>query len=67
VAASGIPYVKGKKLIMSGTTAIIDTQFFVDHTEVNDLLGKQEDWKLGPLEDGQEFFAFVFSHDRIEH
>ena len=60
IAASGIPYDQGCPLRHSEEGSIIETTFFVDHTEVNKLLAEEEDWQMGPLNDGEEFFAFVF-------
>jgi len=61
ITASGITYVQGCPLVLSADCSVINTHFFVDHTEVNELLNKESDWKLGPLNDGEEFFAFVFA------
>ena len=60
IAASGIPYVQGCPLQLGEERSIIETKFFVDHTEVNNFLAEEEDWQMGPLKDGEEFFAFVF-------
>ena len=60
VAASGIPYVQNCPLHLSDGGAVVNTRFFVDHEEVDDLVRKEEDWRLGPLQEGEEFCAFVF-------
>ena len=52
---------KDCRLQIDADQAIIDTTFYVDHSEVNSFLEKEEDWHMGPLKDGEEFFAFVFS------
>lgn len=39
----------------------IDTQFYTDHTVVHELVKAQKNWTLRDLEDGKEFFAFMFT------
>jgi len=42
---------------------VVQANFFIDHREVNELIGQYIDegqWNLGQLEDGDEFFAFTF-------
>ncbi|KAL6761127.1 hypothetical protein V8C86DRAFT_2543878 [Haematococcus lacustris] len=58
-----IPYVLDKALCFEEGRCLIDTQFFVDHTDVNNILATTLDteWELGGLEDGKEFFAFTFA------
>ena len=57
IAASGIPYVQGCTV----NDSKIDTQFYVDHTEINKIVREQQrNWVLGDLPDGKEFFAFTF-------
>jgi hypothetical protein len=61
IEASGIPYLRGCSLPRPGESCAISTGFFVDHTEVNQLLGRMRGWRLGSLLDGEEFFAATFS------
>ena len=61
IASSGIPYVRDCPLRLSDEGSIIDTKFFVDHTEANALLAKEEHWQMGPLNDGEEYYAFIFT------
>lgn len=58
-----IPYVLDKVLCFEEGRCLIDTQFFVDHTDVNNILATTLDtqWELGGLEEGKEFFAFTFA------
>lgn len=58
IAASGIPYVQGCTV----ADCKIDTQFHVDHTEINEFIRQEKNWMLGgkDLPDGKEFFAFTF-------
>lgn len=61
VRESGIPYVQGCEVILPESGGcLINTVFFVDHTDVNQLITQQHDWELGSLPDGHEFFAFTF-------
>lgn len=61
LAACGVPYVQGKKLRVSEVPAssVIDTGFFVDHTEVDALRASIPDWRLGELREGEEFLAIA--------
>jgi hypothetical protein len=61
VKMSAIPYVQECPLVIEPSRSIIKTSFFVDHTELNQLIAKEKCWQLGELEDGDEFFAFTFS------
>jgi hypothetical protein len=58
---SKIPYVQEKKLKININMSLIDTQFFVNHNKLLEILKKDNKWILGPLIDGHEFFAFVFN------
>jgi len=60
VQASGIPCVQDCPLRLGEEGCSIDTQSFVYHTKLNVLLSKEKEWQLGPLNEGEEFFAFVF-------
>jgi hypothetical protein len=58
---SGIPYVQGCAVQFEGGRCLIDTQFYVDHDEVDAVLRGVSRWGLGPLEEGKEFIAFTFA------
>jgi hypothetical protein len=60
VEAAGIPYVDASRLRITESKCVIDTEYFVEHEEVNKLVSVESDWRLGTLNDGEEFFAFVF-------
>eukprot|EP00877_Chromochloris_zofingiensis_P014215 jgi/Chrzof1/9047/Cz03g34050.t1 len=60
VVLSRIPYVQNCALDFSDNKCLIDTRYFVDHTEVEEVLAKQGNWQLGPLMDGMELVAFTF-------
>ena len=50
------------------TTCSIDTEFFVDHSSVNERINAcltQPHWSMGSLEEGHEFFAFVFASQKV--
>ncbi|HEX3684986.1 MAG TPA: class I SAM-dependent methyltransferase [Bryobacteraceae bacterium] len=62
-------YVKKNTAIqVNSKTSIIDTNFFLDHSELPDMLlnaQKNERWVLGELPEGWEWLAFTF-HDQDE-
>jgi hypothetical protein len=53
---SNINYIQNKKI----HDIRINTEFYIDHTEINTLLQRKENQFLGFLDDGEEFFIFVF-------
>jgi 2-polyprenyl-3-methyl-5-hydroxy-6-metoxy-1,4-benzoquinol methylase/GNAT superfamily N-acetyltransferase len=60
-----IPYVKAsKELVVNNNESRINTQFFLDHSELPDMLSAvincDHPWQLGPLPEGWEWFAFNF-------
>jgi 2-polyprenyl-3-methyl-5-hydroxy-6-metoxy-1,4-benzoquinol methylase len=60
-----VPYVKAsKELVVNEKESRIDTQFFLDHSELPDMLkaviNNDHPWQLGPLPEGWEWFAFTF-------
>ncbi len=62
IAASHIPYLQGRNIHCKQPYNMcqVDTGFFVDHTNVNQLIPSQPSrLGLGPLEDGNEFVAFT--------
>jgi len=54
---------------VDNTTSKINTEFYVDHSEINDMLStiisKEKPWILGEIEEGWEWFAFTFN-DQIQ-
>ncbi|EFJ38393.1 hypothetical protein SELMODRAFT_437314 [Selaginella moellendorffii] len=50
IRSSQVPYIHKREI----TGFRINTEFFVDHTEVNAIRDGDPDWKLGSLEDGEE-------------
>jgi len=60
VESSRVPYASTHELRCDNSQSLINTQFYVDHSEVNDIISRLNDWPLGLLEDGYEFFAFTF-------
>lgn len=61
IGACGIPYLAGCRLPRPEESCAVNTGFFVDHTEVNLLLANTRGWRLGSLQDGEEFFAVTFA------
>ncbi len=57
---SPVQYTQGCETVFNETTTIINTKFDVDHAEVNTARKSLNDWVLGDLPDGWEYFAFVF-------
>lgn len=70
VARQSVPYVKDHTQVEINTTVSrINTEFFVDHSQLNAMLERvitiETPWQLGNIEDGWEWFAFTF-HDQQE-
>jgi len=57
---AGVPYFRATDIRLDGNLCIAQTGFYVDHEQVNAILGLQQPFELGPLEDGQEFIAITF-------
>lgn len=57
--ASSVPYVQGKRIRVGDAESIIETDFHVDHAEVDAIAASIPDWKLGKLNVGDEYFAFT--------
>ncbi|KAI6194888.1 N-acetyltransferase domain-containing protein [Aphelenchoides besseyi] len=61
IKASGIPFFQECKISTAENRSVIHSKFFVDHTNVNAIVASLgSEWKLGALEEGDEFFAFTF-------
>ena len=62
-----IPYIKeSAELRLTTTESRINTAFFLDHSELPEMLSrasKEQQWTLGGLPEGWEWFAFTF-HDQ---
>lgn len=59
ITNSNIPYLQNCILDCTVNKSIINTNFFVDHTEINELLTYENNWKLGSINEGEEFLALV--------
>jgi GNAT superfamily N-acetyltransferase len=61
IASCGVPYVQASHVRITATPpcSIIETRFFVDHSEVDALRAAMPAWQLGQLADGEEFFALA--------
>jgi len=56
----GVEYLR--ELVVTNENCAVNTNFYVDHTEVNQIIermGAEGRWFLGSLEDGEEFVAVV--------
>ena len=61
IQRSGIPYVQNCRPCFSTTKCAIQTHFHVDHGFVDRVSADLEDWQLGRLEPGEEYFALTFN------
>lgn len=54
-------YLKDRELQVNELRSVIDTRFYVDHAEMEDMIARasspEKPWKLGLLDEGQEWFA----------
>ena len=62
----GVPYLSGCQTRFRSDTSgqavsIINTNFFVDHSEVDAIRESLTDWKLGKLRDGEEYLVIIFT------
>jgi SAM-dependent methyltransferase/GNAT superfamily N-acetyltransferase len=59
-----INYLAGKNWQVDDRRSIVDTQFFVSHEHLGDMMerscSKEKPWKLGDLAPGQEWLALTF-------
>jgi len=61
VEQTPVPYVNGREHVCNDTQVVINTDFDVDHSDIQRILGEfGSQWRLGELKDGWEFLAFVF-------
>jgi len=60
IKRSNIKYIQDATNFLNQGRCVVNTNFFVSHTEVNSILSKMTDWKLGTLDDGEEFIAICF-------
>lgn len=57
-----VSFVDVNKIYIDNNNAIVDTEFFVDHQEIPELIERygSNSWPFGSLSEGQEWLAFVF-------
>lgn len=68
IIASGIPHFQKCQIDIKESRSLIHSNFFVDHTEVNEIVVRLgNEWKLGTLGEGDEFFAFTFKDHLSVH
>lgn len=66
VKSSRVPYLQNCSFSINSEQSLAHTKFYVDHREVNELVkneGKQ--WRLGIINEGDEFLAITFAFDQI--
>lgn len=61
IEQSKILYMQNSHVHVDSGECTVDTQFHIDHMEVNRLIDIQNNWTLGQLPDGHEFIAFTFA------
>jgi 2-polyprenyl-3-methyl-5-hydroxy-6-metoxy-1,4-benzoquinol methylase len=69
LGVSNVPYInRDIEVKIKKEVSIIDTKFFVDHSEVGEMIKNVTDnetpWLLGSLEEGWEWFAFTFKDQK---
>lgn len=65
VGAESLPYIKeNTEYLVDSTNARVNTEFFVDHTDVPEMVKRvitsETQWLLGDLPEGWEWIAFTF-------
>jgi hypothetical protein len=64
-AAAGVPYFRAEDIAIDGGRCVVRNAFFADHAGVDAILaeysGAGRPFALGPLGEGEEFIAAVFS------
>jgi len=56
-----IPFIEKEKVEVNEDRSIVDTQFFVDHSKIDEKMEAYSgEWKLGELPEGFEWIAFTF-------
>jgi 2-polyprenyl-3-methyl-5-hydroxy-6-metoxy-1,4-benzoquinol methylase/GNAT superfamily N-acetyltransferase len=58
-----IPYIAGKPVQVGDGESRIDTQFFVDHSQLDRMMenaSQTDRWQMGEIGEGEEWLAFTF-------
>lgn len=58
-----IPYIAGRAAHVGNGESRIDTQFFVDHSQLDSMMenaSQTERWEMGTIGEGEEWLAFTF-------
>lgn len=66
MTASAVPYLQGHSPCFDNGRCVVRNNFFVDHGYVNEellRLQQGQQWRLGPLEEGEEFLAIINLQD----
>ncbi|XP_024365404.1 uncharacterized protein [Physcomitrium patens] len=61
--ASGIDLVTKSRLVVNKSTSVLQSSFFVDRAEIATF---PENWQLGKLQDGEEYFALCFPAFKLD-
>lgn len=67
-----IDYVRDREFIITSTSSKIDTDFEIEHNELERMIkrsrkgsdGESRPWRLGELSDGEEWLAFTFQSQK---
>ena len=60
IEACQIPYLLSAETFFNESRCVLNTQFYVSHEEINKIIRETDDWNLGEVKDGEEFFAVCF-------
>lgn len=61
---SGVSYLATAQTCFHEGRCVANTSYFVSHEEVNEVRSRLRDWRLGHIDDGEEFVAICFPHHR---
>lgn len=64
-----ISFIKDREIVIEDGNAYVDTEFYVDHTDIPaliDIFSKTGPWKFGDLPEGYEWVAFVFKEQKLD-
>lgn len=58
-----ISYIRGRNTTIDLSKSVIDTNFMVDHSDLDKTISRVQGkniWRMGPLQEGEEWVAFTF-------
>lgn len=60
IQASQIPYLQNAVTSFEESRCVVNTQFYVSHEKIDQIIRESDDWSLGELKEGEEFFVVCF-------